>query len=212
MSIKKKSVIPVYGVAASWVLYCVFFPLYKITHFIILVCLVVLVNRVLSMIFPGKTEHVEVPVEPERTGDEKIDALLSDGKRAISEMRIIQNSIPDTALRERINGIIIITEKIFKDLLEDPNDYKHVKRFADYYLPTTIKLLHTYDRFADSGADGENIRLTKERIVATLGTIQTSYEKFFDSLFHDQALDIETDIVVLENMLKQDGLLVNEKL
>ena len=206
MEIKKKSVVPVYGIAVVWVLFCLIFPLYKTWHFIALAFSAVLVYFILSAIFPGKTEHIEIPEEPERTGNENIDALLAEGERAVSEMRRLRDTIPGDSLKKKINDIITITDKIFRDLIEDPDDYKLVKRFADFYLPTTINLLHTYDRFGRSGVDGENITNTLNRIDTTLETILDSYVKFFDSLFENQALDIETDIRVLETMLKKEGL------
>lgn len=207
---KRKSIIPVYGVAAAWLLYCVLFPLYKTWHFIALACSSAVVYVILSLIFPDKSEHIKVQEEPERTGDDKIDALLTEGEKAVAEMRALRDAIQDEPIRKKTDEIITVTDKIFKDLLEDPGDYTQVKRFANYFLPTTIKLLHTYDRFGKTGAQGDNTSGTMERIDATLDTILDSYRKFFDSLFENQALDIETDIRVLENILKNEGLLSSD--
>jgi hypothetical protein len=176
-------------------------------HFIVIACLAVLVYIVLSMIFPGKTVFIEIPAEPERSGDDKIDALLADGEKAVAEMRRLRDSIAGEVVRQKLDDIISVTDKIFKKMLQEPGAYKQVKRFADFYLPTTIKLLHTYDRFGQSGASGENISGTMDRIDSALETILESYKKFFDSLFANQALDIETDISVLETLLKREGLL-----
>jgi len=202
---KKKSVVPVYGLAAAWVLYCLFFPLYLTWHFIVLACVSALVYIFLSMLFPGKTEHIEIPAEPERSGEKLIDELLEEGERAVAEMRRLRESIPDNLVCGKIDEVISITDKIFKNLLQDPDDYSLVKRFSGFYLPTTIKLLHAYDRFGHSGSDGDNVAGTLERIDVSLDTIIESYKKFFDSLFANQALDIETDIIVLEQMLKSEG-------
>jgi len=207
---KQKSIAPVYGFAAAWVLYCVFFPLYKTWHFIVLACISTVAYIVLSAIFPGKTKYIEVPEEPLRTGNEEIDLLLAEGERAVSELRRSSGTIQDNAVRQKVDEIIIVIDKIFKNLLEDPGDYKQVKRFADYFLSATVKLLHTYDRFGQSNERGENITGTMERIDTALDTILASYRKFFDSLFAHQALDIETDIRVLENMLKREGLMNSE--
>lgn len=207
IEIKKKSVLPVYAIAVVWILYCLIFPLYRTWHFAILACSGVLAYVVFSLIFPGKTERIEVPVEPERTGDELIDALLAEGEKGVHEMQSLRETISDESVRRKLLEIISVTDNIFKKLLIEPSAYKQVKRFADYYLPTTIKLLHTYDRFGQSGLSGENITNTREQIEAALDTILGSYKKFFDSLFASQALDIETDIEVLETILKRDGLL-----
>jgi len=173
----------------------------------VLACSAVLAYVVLSMLFPGKTEYIEVPEEAERSGDEKIDALLAEGENAVSAMKELRSTIPAELVRQKLDEIISVTDSIFKKMLQNPNAYTQVKRFADYYLPTTIKLLHTYDRLGQSGAQGENISGTMERIDTALDTILESYKKFFDSLFADQALDIETDIKVLETILKREGLI-----
>lgn len=81
-----------------------------------------------------------------------------------------------------------------------------IKRFSTYFLPTTIKLLNAYDRMGDINAYGDNINATKQRITDILDTTIKAYEKQYDALFANQALDIETDITVLENMLKKEGL------
>jgi len=210
IEIKKKSVIPIYGFAVVWVLYCAFLPFYKTWHFIVLACAAALVYVVLSLIFPGKTVKIEIPAEPVRTGDDKIDALLAEGEKAVNEMRGLRDSIPGDFVRRKIDEIIAVTDMIFKNLHDDPDDYTQVKRFADFYLPTTIKLLHTYNRFGKTGAGGENVAGTMERIDSALDTILESYKRFFDSLFQNQALDIETDISVLENVLRREGLLGKE--
>ena len=207
MEIKTKSVIPVYGFAVVWVSYCLFFPLFRTWHFVILACAAVLSYVILSVIFPGTAQYVEVLEEPARTGDHMIDALLEEGEKAVREMRVLCDSIPGDKLKKKITDIILVVDKIFKNLHDDKNDYKQVKRFADYYLPTTIKLLHTYDRLGSKNIQGENVTGMLEQIDAALDMILESYIKFFDSLFENQVMDIETDIVVLENMLKKEGLL-----
>jgi len=210
IEIKQKSVVPVYGFAAAWVLYCIFFPLYETWHFIVLACVSALTFFVLSAVFPGKVKQFEAAEEPPRTGDDRIDTLLSEGERAVAEMRRLRNAVQDGPVRGKVDEIAFVTDKIFKKLIDDPNDYKQVKRFADFYLPATIKLLHTYDRFGQSGTSGENIGGTMERIDTALDTILVSYKKFFDSLFEYQAIDIETDIRVLETMLRKEGLMNSE--
>ena len=204
--VRKKSPIPIYGIAAVCLIYCLFFPLYRLIHFIILAVLAVAAYFVLSKVFPGTVEYVEEPVS---TGFPDHDALLEEGRVAVSEMKRLRDSIIDVAVKTKVNRLIELTEKIFEDLKDDPNDYKMIKRFANYFLPTTIKLLNAYDRMGEINVDGENINATKQRITDILDTTVTAYEKQYDALFANQALDIETDIIVLENMLKKEGLTGN---
>jgi len=210
IEIKKKSVVPVYGVAAVWALYCLVFPLHRPLHFIALVCVGALSYVVLSAIFPGKTVSIEAPVEPVRTGDEKVDALLTEDRKSLGEMKTLRDAIPNDEVRTKADKLISITDQIFNKLQAEPNVYTQVKRFADFFLPTSVKLLRTYSQFDQSGVAGENITSTMERIDSALDMTLTSYKKFYDSLFENQALDIETDISVLETMFKRDGILESD--
>ncbi len=204
--IRRKSALPVYGLAAVWLLYCMLFPLYKLWHYVVLIILSVGAYIVFSLIFPGKTELVKVPEKPVTTGNEEIDKLLAEGRTAVGEMNRLKSAIKDENVCRKIGELVEVTEKIFKSLAEDPADLRQVKRFAGYYLPTTIKLLHTYDRMGSIGASGENITGTMDRINAILDATLEGYKKQLDALFANQALDIETDIIVLENMMKREGL------
>jgi len=207
IEIKKKSIIPIYGLMTVWVLYCVFVPLSGVWSFIGLVFAGAVSFFALSLFFPGKSVSVEATEEPLRTGDEKIDTLLAVGGKSIAEMQGFSNAITNESVRNKANELISITDKIFKKQLVEPGVYPQVKRFADFFLPTTVKLLGSYVKFSQSGIEGDNITSTMERINTALDTTLVSYRKFFDSLFENQALDIETDISVLDTMLKKEGLL-----
>jgi len=149
-------------------------------------------------------------VVPVSTGDEKVDSLLSDGAKSLDEMKKLRDAIPNDEVRTKADQLVSITDQIFKKLQAEPNVYTQVKRFADFFLPTSVKLLKTYSQFDQSGVEGENIKSTKERIDSALDMTLTSYKKFYDSLFENQALDIETDISVLETMFKKDGILESD--
>lgn len=204
--VKKKSVVPIYAIAVVWLLYCLLFPLYQLWNFLLLIGLSIGAYLVLSVIFPGKTEYIKEPEQPVSTGNAEIDKLLAEGVRAVAEMTRLRDAIKNEVVCSKIDEILKTTDKIFKDLLEDPADYRQVKHFSDFYLPTTMKLLNTYDRMGRMESTGKNIADTLSRIDSILDTTLEGYKKQLDALFANQALDIETDIIVLENMLKREGL------
>jgi len=207
IEIKKKSVIPIYGTGAIWVLCCFLLPFHGIGSYIALACAGVFSYLVLAMVFPGTIERIESTDLPEKSGDEKIDTLVAEGEKSVAEMRSLSQTIPNEEVRNKAESLVDITDKIYKKLLIEPNVYTQVKRFSDFFLPTSVKLLRTYNNFGQSGVTGENISNTMERIDAALDTSLESYSKFYDSLFETQALDIETDITVFDTMLKKEGLL-----
>lgn len=201
-----RSAIPFYGTAAVYILWCLLLPLYKLWHFALLAAVSVGAYLLLRKLFPGTREEVDVPEpEPESTGDAETDALVAEGQRAVKELRRLRASIHEPSVRSRIDEITALTEKIFQDILVDPSDVPQIKRFAGYYLPTTMKLLNAYDRMSGEGS-GEHVTGTLRRIEDILDTTVTAYQKQYDALFANEALDIETDITVLESMLKREGL------
>jgi 5-bromo-4-chloroindolyl phosphate hydrolysis protein len=115
-------------------------------------------------------------------------------------------SIKDPQVRGKINEIMRITDKITQDAIDDPKDIPQIKKFMNYYLPTTIKLLNAYDRMSSLGIEGENLDKSMKNINEMLDAAIVAYKKRLDSLFANQALDIETDIEVMNTMLAREGL------
>ena len=97
-------------------------------------------------------------------------------------------------------------EEITQDAIADPSDIPQIKKFQSYYIPTTIKLLNAYDRMSAQGIQGENLDKTMKSITEMLDTAIEAYKNLLDSLFANQALDIETDIDVMNKMLAREGL------
>ena len=147
----------------------------------------------------------EKPVEKKSYGPE-VDPIVEEGNRALSEMGRLYMSIKDPDIKSKINEIMRITDKIVQDAIADPTDIPKIKKFMNYYLPTTIKLLNAYDRMSSQGIEGENIDRTMKSINEMLDAAIAAYKKQLDSLFANQALDIETDIAVMNSMLDREGL------
>ena len=136
----------------------------------------------------------------------EIDPIIEEGNRALSEMGRLYMSIKDPEIRKKINEIMRITDKIAQDAIDDPKDIPQIKKFMNYYLPTTIKLLNAYDRMSSLGIEGENLDKSMKNINEMLDAAIVAYKKRLDSLFANQALDIETDIEVMNTMLAREGL------
>ena len=180
--------------------------MYKLSSCFILLVAAVASYVGFSRVFPGQTRMEEIPAEPARTGDARLDALMAEGASAVAEMKRLRSSIQNPEVCTQIDQLAQLTEKIFQDLVDDPADYNQVHRFSNYFLPTTLKLLNAYDRMAAQDVSGQHVTGSMQRIQNILATMVEAYQKQLDSLFANQALDIETDITVLETMLKREGL------
>jgi 5-bromo-4-chloroindolyl phosphate hydrolysis protein len=121
-------------------------------------------------------------------------------------MHRLNDSIEDPGISAQIDALELTAAKIIDHVVAHPEKLPQIRKFMSYYLPTTIKLLNAYDRMGAAGVSGENIDGTMKKIEDMLQTIIQSFEKQLDSLFDEEALDISSDITVLESMLAQEGL------
>ena len=153
-----------------------------------------------------KTDPVVLTVNSSEAGKEDLAYISGEAFKALSEMARIYSSVRDKRIKMKINELMRITDKIAQDAVDDPTDIPQIKRFFNYYLPTTIKLLNAYDRMSSQGIDGENIDKSLNSIDEMLDKAIIAYKKRLDTLFANQALDIETDIAVMNTLLEREGL------
>ena len=201
-----KSAAPLYAAAAVWVLYALLFPLHRLTHFIVVILASALVGGIAKLICKDVVEEVEVPAEPETTGNAELDKMIDACDKAIAEMKRLDDNIADEKISAQIVRLGTLTGKILDQVRADPAKLPQIRKFMNYYVPTTLKLLNAYDRMGAQGVEGENISGTMAKVEQMMGTIVIAFEKQLDSLFGSEALDISTDITVLENMMAREGL------
>ena len=199
-----KSAIPLYVAAVTWLLYALLFPLYRLPHFLLAAAAAAVVGIVARLFCRDTVE--EVPEEPETTGNEELDKRIADGKKAITEMKRLYDNIADPTISAQIVRLQQLAGKIFAQVEQNPEKLPQIRKFMNYYLPTTLKILNAYDRMGEQGVSGENITSTMQKVEGMMSTIITAFEKQLDSLFGSEAMDISTDMVVLENMMAREGL------
>ncbi len=214
--IVKRSPAPLYFAAAVWLGWGLLLPLYEPMHFVWAAVASVVGALVGRALFPNKTYEMPEPEkaaqeakdkeEKSSTGDPQLDALISERDKAISEMRRLNENIPGEKISAQIDHLEEITQKIVSYVVSHPEKLPQIRKFMNYYLPTTLKLLNAYDRMGAAGVEGENIVGTKGKIETMMDTIVSAFDKQLDALFADEAMDIATDITVMENLLKQEGL------
>lgn len=206
----RRSVAPFYGVAAVWVVYALAFDLYRPTHFIFAAVLSAGVYLLLRAVCKDEEYEVEIPdppkPEPASTGNPELDKIIRDGALAVEEMKRLDENIEDEKISQAIRKLEQTSQAIFQQVREAPEKLPQIRKFMDYYLPTTLKLLNAYDRMSSVGVGGENIDGTKERVEAIMDTIVAAFDKQLDGLFGAEALDVSADITVLETMLAREGL------
>ena len=122
----------------------------------------------------------------------------------LRRIRRANDAIADEALSAKIDRLETITAKIFRAVEEDPKKRDRIDTFMNYYLPTTQKLLDSYAEFEAAGVEGENLRQAKARIESTMDLIIKGFEHKLAELYKADALDVDSDIRVMETMLERD--------
>lgn len=150
-----------------------------------------------------------MPVAPppvEKTGNNEVDSLLEKGRQTILQIREENMKIPDALLTDKLAQLEILCGEIFRTVHDKPEKAPQIRKFMEYYLPTTLKIVRTYRTFNERGIGGSEIIEARQRIDDALGTVIKGCQKLLNKLYQDDVLDITTDIDVLEQMLKRDGL------
>lgn len=218
---KRRSVAPFYAVAALWVLCGMAVPLYRVSHYLLLAVISAAVFFTVNAFCSGggvlggekkaeqaasKAEKQSPPPKETSTGNPELDKMLKDGRLAISEMKRLDDNIADVGISADIVRLEEISAKIFEEVKRDPKKLPQIRRFMDYYLPTTLKLLNSYDRMSAAGVSGENIDSTLAKVEGMMRTVVAAFEKQLDALYGAEAMDISADITVLETMMAREGL------
>ena len=128
----------------------------------------------------------------------------------LRSIRRANDKIADPILSAKIDRLETITAKIFRAVEEDPKKRDRIDTFLNYYLPTTQKLLDSYAEFEAAGVEGENLRQAKQRIETTMDSIVKGFEHQLDELYKADALDVDSDIRVMETMLRRDTASVED--
>ena len=196
-------------------------PMTEPVNFAVFAIVIALIFFLSGAIFKGKKQFVPVEQpkaqpkpqpekkpEPEKkstTGNPEVDKIIDDGHEMIQKLRAANDAIPDEALSADIDRMERASADIFNYIAKHPEKASQIRKFMNYYLPTTLKLLNSYEQLSKQSVKGENITSTMFNIAGMMHTVADAFEKQLDSLFTDEAMDISADITVFETMLKQEG-------
>lgn len=151
----------------------------------------------------GISSKPEEPAQPKKPAKEEAkqeqDAILL-------EIKAVNDAIDNEKLSAQIDRIGVITAKILDYQRQHPDKSPQLHSFLSYYLPTTLKILRAYSQLEDQEVSGENITSAMARIEGMMDKVVEGFEKQLDQLFQGDAMDITTDVEVLERMLAKDGL------
>ena len=222
---KKRSALPIYAIGIVWLLYAD-----KLNTFRgILSCAVVsaIVYAILRIVLPGKKTDeppkAAAPEQPQPKQAEKkpepqpepepeeklppeLQSVIYQGKRAIADIRRLNDEIPDERISAQIDLIERLTAQIFDCVRKNPKKLSQIRQFLNYYLPTTIKLMEQYVTLQNQSLKTENITEGMQKIEDLLDKVIVAFQRQLDALFESDVVDITADIRVMEQMMASEGL------
>lgn len=222
---KKRSALPIYAIGIVWLLYAG-----KLNTFRgILSCAVVsaIVYAILRIVLPGKKTdeppkaaapeqpqpkqaekkpEPQLEPEPEEKLPPELQSVIYQGKRAIADIRRLNDEIPDERISAQIDLIERLTAQIFDCVRKNPKKLSQIRQFLNYYLPTTIKLMEQYVTLQNQSLKTENITEGMQKIEDLLDKVIIAFQWQLDALFEADVVDITADIRVMEQMMASEGL------
>lgn len=152
----------------------------------------------------------EAATQPQTDAQRQVQQVLRRGQTFIAQIRKCNDDIPGEEISAKIDRMENIVRRIFQRAQSHPEIIPDLQKLMDYYLPMTVKLLTAYADMDAQPVQGETILASKREIEQTLDTLNLAFEKLLDSVFKDTALDVSSDISVLNTLLAQEGLTEDE--
>ena len=199
-----KSAIPIYVAAALWLVVGLLFPklVLKLPGLLITAALSVGAYFAASKVFPGRDVEEKIT-----TGDAAVDREIEKARERLENLRRANEAIPDPEISKNLDRMVASGQQIFKELGRDPRKVALVRRFMNYYLPTSEKLMEQYQVLMNAPSKGENITSAMKTIESSMELAANAFEKCADNLYKDDEMDIDAEIKVMQTMLSGDNLI-----
>lgn len=200
---RQKPVLPLYFAAAVWLVGAFLLPPYTLSNLLILAGLSLLAYAAGRRFCPARVVRTLVPYA---TGSEDTDAMLDGIAKNLDALHALNADIPDAALSAAMDRMEKAGRGIVETVAKAPEKARLADRFARYYLPEVLKIMGAYAGMEKTGVKGENAEQILGDVRKNAETMAAAFENQLDALYSAEALDISTDIEVLDGILKAQNL------
>lgn len=156
-----------------------------------------------------KTYGKSVEETKPETDNPELNALIAEGQESMKKLRKLNELIEGEEVSKKLDRLDDLLGEIFDRVKEHPEQMPQLRKFMEYYLPTTIKLVEAYEEFDNVSTPGNDILTAKAEIEKTLDTINEAFVQLLNKLFQASAFDATADAQVLQTMLAKEGLTKN---
>lgn len=201
--IRKKPVLPLWLAALGCLLGAAILPVYTLWGLVADAVLTAAIYLVAARLCPVRILKKELPYD---TGEKAVDQMLSGISANLDALHALNDAIPDAQLSAEMDRMEKAGRGILQAVEANPEKADQISRFARYYLPEVVKIMAAYARMEQGGIRGDNAEQIQSEVRANAATMATAFENQLDALYSAEAMDISTDIQVLDTILKSQNL------
>ena len=200
---RTRPVLPIYLAALVWPVGALLLPAYRLSNLLIIAGLSLAAYGLGNKLCPTRVIRKQVPYA---TGSEDVDTMLSGISANLDKLHALNDAIPDPELSAAMTRMEKAGRSIAAAVEQAPDKARSIDRFARYYLPEVIKLMTTYANMEKNGVKGGNADQILTELRRNAATTAKAFENQLDALYSAEAMDISTDIEVLDGILKSQNL------
>lgn len=200
---RTRPVLPIYLAALVWPVGALLLPAYRLSNLLIIAGLSLAAYGLGTKFCPTRVIRKQVPYA---TGSEDVDTMLSGISANLDKLHALNDAIPDPELSAAMTRMEKAGRSIAAAVEQAPDKARSIDRFARYYLPEVIKLMTTYANMEKNGVKGGNADQILTDLRRNAATTAKAFENQLDALYSAEAMDISTDIEVLDGILKSQNL------
>ena len=200
---RTRPVLPIYLAALVWPVVALLLPAYRLSNLLIIAGLSLAAYGLGTKFCPTRVIRKQVPYA---TGSEDVDTMLSGISANLDKLHALNDAIPDPELSAAMTRMEKAGRSIAAAVEQAPDKARSIDRFARYYLPEVIKLMTTYANMEKNGVKGGNADQILTELRRNAATTAKAFENQLDALYSAEAMDISTDIEVLDGILKSQNL------
>lgn len=200
---RTRPVLPIYLAALVWPVGALLLPTYRLSNLLIIAGLSLAAYGLGTKFCPTRVIRKQVPYA---TGSEDVDTMLSGISANLDKLHALNDAIPDPELSAAMTRMEKAGRSIAAAVEQAPDKARSIDRFARYYLPEVIKLMTTYANMEKNGVKGGNADQILTELRRNAVTTAKAFENQLDALYSAEAMDISTDIEVLDGILKSQNL------
>ncbi|MDD4296892.1 MAG: 5-bromo-4-chloroindolyl phosphate hydrolysis family protein [Ruminiclostridium sp.] len=136
----------------------------------------------------------------------ELNKIVRNGREQVKHIEDIALKIMKHNVRVDILEICTTANDIFDDFVKDPNDIKIARRFILYYLDTTERIVTKYFQLGKAPYLSDDAKKTLQNVEQTLGMIKETFRRQLKKLTENDVLDLDAEVKVLQNTIKQEGI------